>query len=76
MADQKINPSGREEDRDAGRHESEQIEQQDLNQGGTDTGTHDSTKHGVDWGPAYRGKKGTKKRAATSSTNQAADRKP
>ena len=31
----------------------ERIEQQDLNQG-VDTGTHSSTRHGVDWGPSYR----------------------
>jgi hypothetical protein len=35
------------------RHTDEQIEQQDLNQG-IDTGTHDSTRHGVDWGKSYR----------------------
>jgi hypothetical protein len=28
-------------------------EQQDLNQG-MDTGTHDSVRHGVNWGPAYQ----------------------
>jgi hypothetical protein len=31
----------------------EGIEQQDLNQG-MDTGTHSTTRHGVDWGPSYR----------------------
>ena len=31
----------------------ERIEQQNLNQG-MDTGTHSSTRHGVDWGPSYR----------------------
>jgi hypothetical protein len=31
----------------------ERTEQQELNQG-TDTGTHDSTRHGVKWGAAYR----------------------
>jgi hypothetical protein len=35
------------------RHTNEQIEQQDLNQG-MDTGTHDSTRYGVDWGPEYQ----------------------
>jgi hypothetical protein len=35
------------------RHTDEQIEQQDLNQG-MDTGTHDSTRHGVDWGKSYQ----------------------
>ncbi len=33
---------------------SEKVEQQDLNQGGMDTGTHSSTRHGVDWGASYR----------------------
>lgn len=43
------------------RHTDQQIEQQDLNQG-FDTGTHDSTRHGVDWGKSYqaRPKKGGK----------------
>jgi hypothetical protein len=43
------------------RHTDEQIEQQDLNQG-MDTGTHDSTKHGVDWGKSYQARptKGSK----------------
>lgn len=31
----------------------ERTEQQNLNQG-TDTGTHDSTRHGVKWGAAYQ----------------------
>ena len=77
MADKKINPSGREEDRDEGRQESEHIEQQDLNQGGLDTGTHDSTRHGVDWGPAYRGKKAPKKEksAAASAPDKLPDGK-
>jgi hypothetical protein len=39
----------REEERLTG----ERIEQQDLNQG-MDTGTHSSTRLGVDWGPSYR----------------------
>jgi hypothetical protein len=39
----------RQEERLAG----ERIEQEDLNQG-MDTGTHSSTRHGVDWGPSYR----------------------
>lgn len=79
MADTKTNPSGREEDRDEGRRESEEIEQQDLNQGGLDTGTHNSTRHGVDWGPAYRGKKESKKKkagaASTSTPNKWQDGK-
>jgi len=39
----------REEERLTG----ERIEQQDLNQG-MDTGTHSSTRLGVNWGPSYR----------------------
>jgi hypothetical protein len=35
------------------RHTDEQIVQQTLNQG-MDTGTHDSTRHGVDWGKSYQ----------------------
>ena len=35
------------------RHTNEQIVQQDLNQG-MNTGTHDSTRHGVDWGKSYQ----------------------
>jgi hypothetical protein len=66
------NPLTSEEDLEAGedqkdelRHTDEQIEQQDLNQG-MDTGTHDSTRHGVDWGrsyqsPAAKGRKPGKK---------------
>jgi hypothetical protein len=42
------------EDREESRHDAEHTEQQDLNQGGTDTGTHDSPRHGVEWGRAYR----------------------
>jgi hypothetical protein len=41
------------EDRGEERHTAEEIEQQDLNQG-MDTGTHDSTRHGVEWGRSYR----------------------
>jgi hypothetical protein len=41
------------EDHEESRHTAEQDEQQDLNQG-MDTGTHDSTRHGVDWGRSYR----------------------
>jgi hypothetical protein len=54
-----------EDQKDELRHADEQIEQQDLNQG-MDTGTHDSTRHGVDWGksfqsPAAKGRKPKKK---------------
>lgn len=40
-------------DREESGHEAEETEQQDLNQG-MDTGTHDATRHGVNWGRAYR----------------------
>lgn len=40
------------EGRDEARLESERAEQEDLNQGFS-TGTHDTTRHGVDWGPSY-----------------------
>jgi hypothetical protein len=59
MADKRINQSSdsqAEEDREEGRRESEEAEQKDLNQG-MDTGTHDSTRHGVEWGASYRTKK-------------------
>jgi hypothetical protein len=42
-----------EDQKDEWRHTEEQIVQQDLNQG-MDTGTHDSTRHGVDWGKSYQ----------------------
>jgi hypothetical protein len=41
------------EDRDDARMESELDEQTDLNQG-MDTGTHDSTRLGVDWPASYK----------------------
>jgi hypothetical protein len=41
------------EDREELQRTIEQDEQQDLNQG-MDTGTHDTTRHGVQWGHAYR----------------------
>jgi hypothetical protein len=41
------------EGRDESRREHERAEQQDLNQG-MDTGTHPSTRLGVNWGPSYR----------------------
>jgi hypothetical protein len=42
-----------EDQKDELRHTDEQIEQQDLNQG-LDTGTHDSTRYGVDWGKSFQ----------------------
>jgi hypothetical protein len=40
------------EKRDDGRLEAERDELEDLNQG-MSTGTHDSTRSGVNWGPSY-----------------------
>ena len=39
--------------RDEGRQEGDRSEQQDLNQG-MDTGTHESTRYGVNWPASYR----------------------
>ena len=47
------NLDAKEEQRVEERHIAERNEEQDLNQG-MDTGTHDSTRHGVAWGPSYR----------------------
>jgi len=52
------------ERRDEGRLESERAEMEDLNQG-MGTGTHDSTRHGVNWGPSY-GSAGKAKAAKAS----------
>jgi len=41
------------EERDQARVQDDRAEQEDLNQG-MDTGTHDSTRRGVNWGPSYR----------------------
>jgi hypothetical protein len=41
------------EERDEGRSEHQRIEQQDLNQG-IDTGTHDSTRSGVNWPASFK----------------------
>jgi len=43
------------EDREEDRKEAELDDQQTLNQG-SDTGTHSSTRNGVNWGRSYRGK--------------------
>jgi hypothetical protein len=59
MADTKLeNQAARElrndeEERQEGRHTEELDQQQNVNQG-MDTGTHSSTKHGVNWGRHYR----------------------
>jgi hypothetical protein len=48
----------------------ERNEQQDLNQGMA-TGTHDSTRHGVNWGAAYRtGTAVTKKRVKNEGSSK------
>jgi hypothetical protein len=41
------------EEREEVRREDDRAEQQDLNQG-MDTGTHDSTRYGVNWPASYR----------------------
>jgi hypothetical protein len=41
------------EDRDKARSDDDRSERQDLTQG-MDTGTHDSTRGGVNWGRSYR----------------------
>ena len=51
IQDMKAEKEQREEERST----TERNEQQDLNQG-METGTHDSTRHGVDWGPSYQKK--------------------
>jgi hypothetical protein len=59
MADKGITKSetdnldAKEEQRVEERHIAERNEEQDLNQG-MDTGTHDSTRRGVAWGPSYQ----------------------
>ncbi len=50
-----------------GRQARERIEQQDLNQG-MDTGTHDSARRGIHWGPAYQ------VRSSTSGKRQNKDK--
>ena len=47
------NLDAKEEQRVEERHIAERNEEQDLNQG-MDTGTHDSTRRGVAWGPSYQ----------------------
>ena len=43
------------EDREQIRRSDEQAERQDLNQG-MSTGTHDTQRHGVNWGASYKSK--------------------
>jgi hypothetical protein len=47
------NLDAKEEEHVEERHTAERNEEQDLNQG-MDTGTHDSTRRGVAWGPSYQ----------------------
>jgi hypothetical protein len=51
-----------EKDREEGRSIAQRDKQQDLNQG-METGTHDSIRHGVDWGPAYQKKREPNKKS-------------
>lgn len=48
-----VNLDAKEEQREEERRTTERNEEQDLNQG-MDTGTHDSTRRGVAWGPSYQ----------------------
>jgi hypothetical protein len=69
MADERIirpDSSDSEEEREQGRRTSELDQQEDLNQGMT-TGTHNTERHGVDWGRSYRTKvteEGTSKKSS------------
>ncbi|MGA7794666.1 MAG: hypothetical protein WCA19_16640 [Candidatus Acidiferrales bacterium] len=63
-----------EEQLEEGRRTTERNERQDLNQG-MDTGTHDSTRRGVNWGPAYQvrsttGRKHQKKGEPNNTSNK------
>jgi hypothetical protein len=49
------NLEDKQEERDAERRGAERVQQQDLNQG-IDTGTHDSVRHGVNWGSTDSGR--------------------
>ena len=68
------NLEAKEEQRVEERHIAERNEEQDLNQG-TDTGTHDSTRRGVAWGPSYQvrsttGRKRQKKGEPNTTSNE------
>jgi hypothetical protein len=68
------NLDAKEEQREEERHTTERNEEQELNQG-MDTGTHDSTRRGVAWGPSYQvrratGRKRQKKGEPTTTSNE------
>ena len=60
------NTGGGPEDNEERRRSDEQNEQEDLNQGMT-TGTHDSTRSGVDWGDSYRNLKVKREKSTASN---------
>src|SRR5579863_958205 len=55
------NLNAKEEQREEERQTTERNEEQDLNQG-MDTGTHDSTRRGVAWGPSYQVRSNTNRK--------------
>jgi hypothetical protein len=57
----------KQEERDAERRDAERAQQQDLNQG-MDTGTHDSVRHGVNWGSADSGRTVARRKKKTNET--------
>jgi hypothetical protein len=57
------NTGGAPEDNEERRRSDERNQQEDLNQGMT-TGTHDSTRSGVDWGDSYKNLKETRGKTA------------
>lgn len=64
----------KEEQREEERRTTERNEEQDLNQG-MDTGTHDSTRRGVAWGPSYQVRSNTsRKRQKQDEPNKTADK--
>jgi hypothetical protein len=64
----------KEEQREEERRMTERNEEQDLNQG-MDTGTHDSTRRGVAWGPSYQVRSNTsRKHQQKSEPNKTAER--
>ena len=69
------NLDAKEEEREEGRRSSDRNEEQDLNQG-MDTGTHDSTRHGVDWGPSYQVRSTANGKQQKKGESDTASRKP
>jgi len=64
----------KEEQRDEERRTIDRNEEQDLNQG-MDTGTHDSTRRGVAWGPSYQVRSNTSgKRQKKVEPNKTVDK--